>query len=1039
MISTGILTITRLLPHVLEMTAFIYAAPALLLVIGLFRCWSRATLGEKWSWGWGIFAIWACYLSAGALLVLGGCKRIAHVRLEGVEMDMAEQNEGERMLSVGAATSTAQVGKVPQPAIEVKGYPVDAFRIKPGGKSLKIEAGSSWRPGLLVRSGGRLVSVDGLPRLVPLLDGDEIVLENAVKVEPPALGGAEKPAADPLVGRMIWNDGSLSWKGEARTTRIVVRGGAPITAGGGMADDLFIQGLAPGALELEANDGKLLMRNVGKVPGVPQEWIGEEGKALKIGGNDSPWAGRLGMVKARQLEAPPPAADPAGEESAETTEPEAAKVWEILCRWDTAAETRWELPRRKVILPVVNKEVEVLTHQKWTDRVFPLSALGGGKSRFTSCVVYGAPGLDGNKPGLLILDKGVTVMRGGKAVAMAAGEDGLLAQNEMLEFLEIKAQARRMDGQAGSSVENRAVETLRRVGMVSLAMADSGGTRPVLHIGFAKPEVKAVPLGEIKRDLKENHDKEAKVAFGVNERHEFATLPHQVKFSRLWPWFSRATGEVEMHWLGLTVQDDYRRQELKFGDTFTIGGKDRLCLRVEKMGVPWKTLVWVATAMVAATLAALPWVASPAGTGLFFGVSFLTCSRGLFGHAILVNAPYDPQVAEMAWKVAVLLPLLLSALWWLAGRIKQGAPGRLLDWWTQRGVIFYALAATILLGARLLLLLLGFKEGIPLGGARLALSVVFVPLYLLLHAVILVRLQEAIEGGSLRRIWQILAALFWVFACGMFAGLAVSDLGSFLYLIPAMLVLVVFAWKGALKGLSDGSEVMQGWRAMGKWFGTCAALTLPTLALIVLLMWPKAVVRLVASDLDSKIASNEEIVTDSTLLRILHSADENYLINLGTDASEAILQDHAIMRNYAERGLDGSGFLGVRVIPAKQVTGMNDNVSSVYLLGQFGFFGALAASVAYLAIVLAGTGWKGRENMVSFLSAGTFAIVSLYMLAANAGVLPFTGRNMYLWGLNSLGDVLESLVLLGLLVFSLPPAFQATSHLPRLEPPSDPS
>jgi hypothetical protein len=977
-----------------------------------------------------MFAIWACYLSSGALLVLGGCKRIAHVRLEGVEMGLTEGNGTGRTLMVGATPTVATANKATLPAIEVDGYPEDAFRITADGKSLRLGTGRGWRPGLLVKSGGRLVSVDGLPRLVPLRDGDEIDLEDPQQPAPATEDGAGKPAGDPLVGRMVWKSGSLSWKGGGRSMRMLVRGETPMTAGGGMADDLFIQGLAPGALELEAVAGKLRMRNMGKVPGVPQEWIGEEGKALRIGG-DSPWAGRLGVLKVRQVDSVPQPEDDEGEVVAEAANPAtgtATKEWEVLFRWETASETRWELPRRKVILPVVNREVEVWTHQKWTDRVFPLSALGGGKSRFTSCVVYGAPGLDGDQPGLLILDKGVSVRRGGKVLEMAAAEDGLLGQNEMLEFLEIKAQG-----------DHRSVRALRRLGKVSMETAGAGGKKPVLHIAFAKPEVKAVPLGEIKRDIKENQDRDAKVAFGVNERHEFATLPHQVKFSRLWPWFSRATGEVEMHWLGLTVQDDYRRQELGFGEPFTIGGPDKLCLRVEKMGIPWKSLAWVLGAMLLASLAAWPWLGSPAGSGLFFGISFLTCSRGIFGHAIWVNAPYDPQVADVAWMVALLLPPVISVLWWLGVRIKQGAPGRFLDGLAGRGLVFYAVAAAFLLGMRLILLLLGFKEGIPLGGSRLALSVVFVPLYLLLHAVVLDRLRDAVEAGGLKRIWQVALCLAWVFSCGMLAGLAVSDLGSFLYLIPAMLVLLVIAGKGVLLGMSHGSEVMESWKSMAKWFGTCATLTLPALLLIVLLVWPKAVMQMVAPGLDSKIAANEEIVTDSTLLRILHSADENYLINFGTDASEAILQDHAIMRNYAERGLDGSGFLGVRVIPAKQVTGMNDNVAAVYLMGQFGFFGALAAAVAYLAIVLAGTGWKGRENMVSFLSATTFALVSLYMLAANAGVLPFTGRNMYLWGLNSLGDVLESLVLLGLLAFSLPPAYRTISRSHRLELSSDKS
>ena len=1015
------------------MTSLIYCAPVLVFAVGLYVCWSRVAAGKSWPRGWGLLGMWACYLATGALLVLGGCKRIAHVRLEGVEMALTEGHGKGRLLTVGAAPTVAQAASMPAPAIKIEGYQVDAFRIKLGDNVLRIEAGSGWRPGLLVRSGGRLVALDGLPRLVPLKEGDEIVLEDPAISAAAAQPGAEGRTRDPLVGTMTWRKGALAWKGEARTSRFVLRSDAPFSAGGGLADDLFIQGLTAGALELEVSNGKFLMRNPGKVPGVPAEWQGEESKALRIGGENSPWAGRLGVVKVR--EAVKNVEEPA-DESAETDAVVPAKAWEILCRWDTAAETKWVLPKRKITLPVVKKQVEVFSHLKWTDRAYPLSALGGRQSKFMSCVVYGAPGLGVNEAGLLILDKGITVRRSGKALAATTQQDGILAQNEPLEFLEIKTQGRKASGQgalqASEVIENRAVEILKRVGKVSLEQTGDGQS-PSLRITFAKPEVKAVPLGEIKRDLKENKDSDGKVAFGINERHEFATLPHQVKFNRLWPWFERATGEVEMHWLGLTVQDDYRRQELGFGEVFTVGGKDRLRVRVEKMGVPWKSLVWVGAAMLLASLAAWPWLQTPAGTGLFFGLSFLTCSRGLFGHAVWVNAPYDPQVAEVAWKVAVFLPPLISVMWWLGGRIKQGAPGRLLDWFTRRGLVFCAVAAGGLLVARLLLLMAGFKEGIPLGGTRLALSVVFVPLHLLLQAAVLSRLQQKVEDGGLKDIWHAILCLGWIFGCEMLAGLVVSDLGSFLYLMPAMLLLVVLAGRGVLRGVRDGSEMMESWGKMTKWFGTCGALTLPALALLVLLAWPKAVVQLVAPDLDSKIARDEEIVTDSTLLRILHCADENYLINFGTDASEAILQDHAIMENYAERGLTGAGFLGVRVIPAKQITAMNDNVSAVYLLGQFGFLGAFAACGGYLAILLASTGVSGKGNILAFLSGATFSLVSIYMLAANAGVLPFTGRNMYLWGLNSLGDVLESFVLLGLLVFSLAPSNKPTMSVESLE------
>ena len=103
------------------------------------------------------------------------------------------------------------------------------------------------------------------------------------------------------------------------------------------------------------------------------------------------------------------------------------------------------------------------------------------------------------------------------------------------------------------------------------------------------------------------------------------------------------------------------------------------------------------------------------------------------------------------------------------------------------------------------------------------------------------------------------------------------------------------------------------------------------------------------------------------------------------------------------------------IIPTKRVTAMNDNVSAVFIFGQFGVLGASAICVAYLAIALGGLGAGNRAaDWVARLAALVFALTSLYMLAANWGLTPFTGRNMYLLGLNSLGDIADGAMLLGL-------------------------
>jgi hypothetical protein len=185
---------------------------------------------------------------------------------------------------------------------------------------------------------------------------------------------------------------------------------------------------------------------------------------------------------------------------------------------------------------------------------------------------------------------------------------------------------------------------------------------------------------------------------------------------------------------------------------------------------------------------------------------------------------------------------------------------------------------------------------------------------------------------------------------------------------------------------------------------------------------PKALISTWPGLLD-EMASDEELVTDSTLLRVLNFADEDYLINLGTDTAERIAQDHAIMASYAHRGLFGEGYLQVDVLAAKAVTALNDNVSAVFIFAQFGVVGALAVIVAYIAIMLAALGARERINSLTSwlaLMAGmSFALVSLYMMAANYGLLPFTGRNMYLLGLNSWSDVAESFALIFLIMLGI--------------------
>jgi hypothetical protein len=69
-------------------------------------------------------------------------------------------------------------------------------------------------------------------------------------------------------------------------------------------------------------------------------------------------------------------------------------------------------------------------------------------------------------------------------------------------------------------------------------------------------------------------------------------------------------------------------------------------------------------------------------------------------------------------------------------------------------------------------------------------------------------------------------------------------------------------------------------------------------------------------------------------------------------------------------------------------------------------------------------------ELIAASALATMVFASLYMILSNYGVTLFTGKNVYLLGLDSLSDLLESLALLGLAAL----AFSYHAHRP--EPPN---
>jgi hypothetical protein len=1102
-----------------------------------------------------LLPVLACYACAAFVLLMGGCHNVAHVALEGLEMDLMDEDGHARQIVIGGE---AEPGK--PSGIEVPGYPVDALRLSlQEDGSLALQPGSGYQRGILVRSGSEIVPVEpgGLPRLVSLQSGDSIqIKENAggdvlaqwrlgtgkydLNLDRAAyrwIGGADKgiarmegmadqvigvraegstlfikkgPGFNPSLGVML-NGRRLEFGAldELRTvyqpeiTKLAIVGPDPAMGsvrlvesgfqrynaelqwestqhanplahpielesarvyrvGGAFEDDFVVQGLPPGALQLVISaDGKMTLElsETGKKAIANREFTGsypqantEFNQGVRVGAEGDP-AGGIFILLSKSEPAPPPTPEASSESTslAPVTSLSPSPRWK--CAWLPNAITKWRLPNREIVLPLMNLDVRLGSRRPWTQKVFPLAGVTPRESGLRSMLVYGQPHdqFRFNGVNLLQLEQGLRIERNGTELEAPARRLGVLSKGQKVEFLQVLAEeqgpthgvAFGRPEHPANVYEAKRVSLRKRFPEFTVIVRTEGTGRkqrkiPVLRVTFEKPVIRSIPLGEVKEDLAARNDGAQILKVAINDRTTFSTIQHQVVFPGLSRWFDTANADTELNWMSFNVRDDWRQQmSLAYSEPFKIGQDRRLVLRITKHAVPWSTVGAVGLMGLVACGLCLWHGAGFSWMSLFFGAAFLTCSRVLFGQASLVNAPFNGEILRHAMLALVVTPLIIGVGGVL---IRQLLPGKiekrlraLESWISYRKLILIALAALVV---RALLLAAGFKEALPLGSTRIALSIAFVPFFLLLFSLsFFIVWREKLQRGWLRwaQVMPFIRCAFILSACQGITALLVSDLGMMLYFIPQALVMAVIggvagtesllAWLREEPTASDRSTRLRHAILSG-------LLPILPLAMMTLVFTkPQWVLSLVpglhakVSTEDQDMVEDAQMVTDSTLLRVLQFTNPEYLINLGTDSAERIAQDHAIMENYAQRGFLGEGYLKVDVLPAKFVTAMNDNVSAIFIFAQFGVLGALAVVVAYLAISLATAGAHSRQHSftswLAIIAGLSFCLVSVYMIGANFGLLPFTGRNMYLLGLNSLSDVVESLLLLTCIVLGI--------------------
>ncbi len=346
------------------------------------------------------------------------------------------------------------------------------------------------------------------------------------------------------------------------------------------------------------------------------------------------------------------------------------------------------------------------------------------------------------------------------------------------------------------------------------------------------------------------------------------------------------------------------------------------------------------------------------------------------------------------------LPRINSRLPWVS-RTLTG----LAVWWSN--VNPWTKWAFGLLILRILFLFFGWRESLSLGGTRMSLSIIHIPLALLIEAGYLVWLWRKLEQRNFSPIPDLWSPFIFIGLYLWFLpGVVTSDFGLFLLNYPLFVII------SALLVLSKLME------ARGKGYGIFIGACVLILVVIFVPKVPLTVLNF-AVDIDSK--------SDRNYLRFLQLAYPEKLEGFATRNSEDLVQMIQILDIYTSGPWGGRGYTKSEL--SLKSTALREHTLGIFVAGEWGSLGVIGLMFIYMVIAFVGyrlLPWRpwyqnalGRTSQstdiltaVVGLTALTFAFASIYIILATYEFVLFTGKNLYLFGLDSGADIIESLVLL---------------------------
>ena len=516
------------------------------------------------------------------------------------------------------------------------------------------------------------------------------------------------------------------------------------------------------------------------------------------------------------------------------------------------------------------------------------------------------------------------------------------------------------------------------------------------------------------------------------------------------------------------------------GEQIALGKTDRMLFTLDRTRFPWAMLYLLLLLLVLRAIfhaPVFPVVPNLAGTILLSIVDFFLTTRLLFAFRAQSLYPFSQETVPLALLVWLLLPyllftaaMLLRSSWTRSDLLHFGLYTFLMAgigayllpgyaWLSIAIGITAALAAGLRFHPRspllrnpdllhkmsnaspglllalpavlaLILQLAGVGEAVRVSGIRVPLALLYHPLLLWLTARALTDLyhrltlrQDITFRNTMLAGGRVLLILAVFFVISFFT----SDFGFFLlYCVPLLFALFGIA-------VMYIAEYELRVKAAG------LLLAAPVLCMLLLFSSYSTINRLLP----------ETYFNSRAVQRILLAVDPEALEETGLVAAERQLGHQRMFLAYSRSGWTGEGYGKRAISPALASTALNDNVPAVFLLNDFGGAGFAAACLMLIAMA-----WfwlhalRTQEparilrinsaTMLSMLSLVTWIFAALYMLLANCGILLFTGKNVFLWGLNSTSDLFHSAALLALVILPLArtseEAVPQTAVVPATEP-----